>query len=344
MFLCWSLVNSIYRYNYRDNLFTLYNVFFGVLLYWIITKLIKKEHINKILNIICIATLLQVVWAGLQFYRIYWPLNLEAGLDKIVCGWIGNQNLFSIFLAISIPAFFRKKWIYLLPIVLLPLIQHSHTKGGVISLILGIIFYLAYAKYPLKQKIVIGIATASLIVFYLAQSHTMINVLKNNTRYQAWNKIYYISNHVQIYSANIHMRILPDIQWKDSIIGYGLGQFAAISRPISELLYYDVGDLKIYSQAHNDFLQIKLELGWIGVSIVLGCIGSIVIAFRRMAKSPHVIIISTGIFIIFISSFGSFPWHHPCLIWLMITYFAMFEVIRKKRRKKINEEISERIN
>lgn len=325
-FLLWSLATAIMHYN-KFSMTALNTVLLYTFLYYIIQNIVKKHTVTAVLNTICIAALVQVFWCYLQFFKID-PLFTYFDRSYGWCvGFLDNANLLSAFLAFSIPAFFRKRWVYCLPLLMLPFLQ-PHMKGGFIALFVAGIVYALLAIKPLKIKVYALSVIGILIVWYVVFFSGIYN-FTHNERIRVINpRVYYVSNHLKI-NGNI-ATITPDIVHKESILGFGLGQFKVLWPEIYKKVYPDSHDERM-DQAHNEYLQVKFEQGWIGLIIVLGFVLAMSRKIYRLRSVPISWPVSAGIVAVFVNSFVNFPFHIAGLAFTAITYFAVMEVLSNER-------------
>jgi hypothetical protein len=304
IFLFWSLVTAVLHYN-KFSMTALNVVVLYTILYYVIQNIVKKDTVNTVLNVICIAALVQVFWCFLQYFGLD-PIFTKFDRSYGWCvGFLDNGNLLSAFLAFSIPAFFRKRWVYCLPVLMLPFLQ-PHMKGGFLALFIAGIVYALLAIKPVKIKVyalsVIGVVIIWYVVFFAG-----IYNFTHNERIRVINpRVYYVSNHLQI-NGNI-ATLTPDIVHKESMLGFGLGQFRVIWPQIYNKVYPGNKDERM-DQAHNEYLQVKFEQGWIGLVIVLGFV---LIMSRNIYRLKNVSVswpVSAGIVAVFVNSFVNFPFH-----------------------------------
>jgi hypothetical protein len=136
-----------------------------------------------IYNVICISAMLQAVIAFFQYFglslfnlvsAITGPTNYILPQD-IMVGTLGNSNFMAAYIGISLPFFFRKKWIFLAP-VLAVVIFMSGTTSTVIAVCAGLMIYFRKLKYlPLFLTVAVLYA-----IFFDP------DVFGTNERYEFW--------------------------------------------------------------------------------------------------------------------------------------------------------------
>lgn len=109
---------------------------YGFLYYAVVTNYAEiQENKNLIYNLICIFALLNVLWLALQvnkIYIIFYPTSyFRDGGQAIQTGFFANRNEVSVYLAASLPFFFRGKWHYGIIPVLAGLVAAQTTTGAI---------------------------------------------------------------------------------------------------------------------------------------------------------------------------------------------------------------------
>ena len=300
---------------------TLFPLFLFLLVYFTLIKLIKPQHIPKILNVICIMALVQTGYVFLQM-KGWAPFMVSLTGKRELVGFMGSANMLGAFLAFCVPAFFRKRWVYCLSIVLLPLVLLISTKGAVISLMAGVMFWLYNQNWSWRKKIWLTLLPLYLLGFIL--SRTPPETLTNNDRYQEYRKIFYTSNYLVCSNRYAYISDYPNIT--GSAFGYGLGSFGQLYPAIRVRQWGINEDGKIYYQAHNEYLEVKFEMGWIGIVII----GFYIFEIYRRKRN---LILKSAITVILVNCLINFPLHIPPLAFLIVTYLAM----REKKEVKYNE-------
>jgi len=139
----------------------------------------KKEYI---FNAICIGAILQSILGVIQSFNIYpiiWFVgkltNINNPLSGLITGSLGNPNFLGGFLAISLPFFFRKKWIWL---AILPAyhILTLHSSGAAAAALIAVVVYFK------KWKLLIVAAGLGLIFIFFIEDHSIFT----NPRWEVW--------------------------------------------------------------------------------------------------------------------------------------------------------------
>lgn len=123
-------------------------------------------------NVICISALIQAVIGFLQYYGVNlvavvfsYFVNISAELPtRTPVGTLGNNNFLAAFLAVSLPFFFRRVWLWVLPFVLFSLFLCKTSTAG-IAVIVGTVYYIGGWKLAVAS---IGLVSAYFYFFDFA--------------------------------------------------------------------------------------------------------------------------------------------------------------------------------
>jgi len=295
--------------------------------------LINKFNTKIILNVICSLALVQSLFVILQYFGIWIfhiPVNIKSYqqpfeiiwswgnirylkvLNPIYSGLLDNVNVSGAMLAISMPSFFRRKWVMILPIILLCL-WLSNTIGAIIPACIvcwiWLVWYLRRWNAVWFSFLVVSAIAAIYLAFqlYPLLLHSRSLALRLDIWKLAWSKLV----------------------WRHWIAGWGLGQWKyAFPYVQMENLSWSAAN-GISLTAHNEYLQLLFEFGFFGVVFISGYVGSIIIKGLRN-KSLISTICLTGIFITLINSGINFLFHTTvCMI--PICYFAIIEQERARK-------------
>jgi hypothetical protein len=220
----------------------------GALIYAIVIKsAIKNETFY---NIICISALLQAgisLCQYLWFDPFLWIVNhwfhmAFSVLDKkTLVGTLGNNNFLAAYLAISLPFFFRKWWIYGL-ILIMPCLYLANTTSAIVPALIGGILYL-WLITPRSRFTVFYLAVMTIIIglfagWYALFQHTSIT---ENQRWQDW------------------MAVIEQVRFNLFSLFCGFGPGAGWGKPYP---------------MHNEWLQCLHQYGLIGLSLLVGYVAT----------------------------------------------------------------------
>jgi len=294
LFLLWITARMIIGYQTINNLAIL--MFLTIALTGIYWQFVQKINKQDFLNILCIIALIQIGWIYMQIAG-YEPLFKVTPLYKnfanLNTGLMGNTNLSGILLALCVPAFFRKGWAWLLPLFIYPFYKVNCTTA-LVALAIGAIFYLYH-----KFKIIWPTIIFAPIALFLG-----------------WPKIIAFNAGPRL---NLWKTLIPIIK-QHPIAGYGIGQYKYVSSPVITTLKR-IAPLN-WSTAHNDFLQLWIDVGLVAVLIIVGFLISLFL------KRHNDYVLAAIILIGVICSMGFFVAYTPLMF---ITLGAGALIMKGKR-------------
>lgn len=206
-------------------------VLFGFV--WIV--IVYHANPEDMMDAICIVALCNVAFLVLQFLGID-PLYHT----KYPVGLMANRNEASALLGISFAAFLRGRWKYFIPLVLLGLAL-TRSLGGFGCLVACAVVYCIAKR---ERVILVMLILASLSFGFIATDGNPFN-----GRLQIWAAgIEYLKGH-----------------W---VTGIGIGHWKwAFQLPV---FFIDPGGGLRASMAHNEFLQMFVEMGMVFPVIAIG--------------------------------------------------------------------------
>ncbi len=236
---------------------------------------------NAIYNTLCIIALVNVLWLILQSKGVNIFFNPRAGFSEILhTGFFANQNETSIFLAMMLPFFFRKYWHWGLIPMIAGLMLTKSSIGIIAVGIIGVIYLFAKFWRSEHKEEIIG---SSLIAMILLGAFFFSKIDKPSTssRIEAWKRGMYM------------IKAKPLLGWGIGQTGYILPLYSnpeLLTKQIAVKLWNKVlyqNDLKeVFMRSfrndnkeilgrqswihfHNDYLEIWLESGIIGLGLFL---------------------------------------------------------------------------
>lgn len=303
LFLIWSALRTFLGYN-KYSYLTLNVIFLYSVWYQVMYDNLKKDLLPRVLNIVCFVGLAQAFMMFLQKADIWVmiePLDGFVSRQEIVpnlisygqtkghrnyTGFMSNINMAGSLLAMSLPAFFREGWKRYMPIIVAGTFL-SFSLGGIIPVLL-ILCIMAFST-SLVYGYIITACCAGIFLLYFKEYETLKNVLKGSRRLEYWK--YMVKN------------IVP----QKPIVGWGVGQFKLLF-PVIHKNVFDKGTKIAVRQAHNEYLQLIIEQGFIAISIVFaGIVNYAKKAFRCKTKVQY--IGALGILTALINSTVNFMFH-----------------------------------
>jgi len=195
------------------------NAFSIIVYFWIAAAVFlavseSTVPITKLINVLCIAAIMQAVMAVSQrlgFDPFFWAtskvFDMQRGLsDTALTGTLGNPNYLAGFLAISLPFFLRKYWIYCLPLFCVVFYLAQTSTAVIAAAVAVVVFY--------RNKWVTLSAIAVAVVYILTDNH--YNPVYQDIRWVWWGDI-------TAHTINT---------WQTAIFGFGPGASGGRSYPL----------------------------------------------------------------------------------------------------------------
>ena len=314
-FIIWCVVNWWANFFLpRESYIGLTNIFSALVLYLGFKYLIEKGllKVDIILRIVCLGVIFQLVWLIMQmfnydplawwkygpgFYHIDMAGKELVGSRVPLVSWSGNPCILGVFFASNaflLLHYFKVKNIPILFFIVLSSVFIVKNATTAICFVSGGLFYLLN-RYPFKIK---NIIICVLIVVLLGLSFVYVKA-PNFDRLPIWQKL-----------LRDGIKLRP-------FMGKGINFF-------SHLLIVDKY-FTPWHQAHNDYLQMILELGIIGFVLFSGWIISRFVMFFKSEKTHKQICIMSCLVAFFTSGVSMFPMHLTQLAFYAIVLLAVLE-------------------
>jgi|GEM_PF-3549556 len=309
LFLIWTAI-CFYTHPLTPILAALTAVIYGGGLY-----LLSRVPVSntRIYNLICLYAIATVLWQVLQVADLTIGYRPVYGGSHTIVGLQTNVGETSALMAVCLPAFFRRRWVWLAPIPLAGLVMAQATTGMMAAGAVGIVYFLSSARpryfyfYGLSRRIKIVTVRIAAVVLVLAAGAGYVMFADpfnweshKNSRVQTWKESTFIA-------------------LQKPFRGWGYGQFCTVvpllSTPTQLLvddrkrLYLEVEDKgmflatankitsgnaeayyktkrypeRFYFEAHNEYIEILFAAGIPGLVLLLSALGHIL---WRGWKSP----------------------------------------------------------
>ena len=259
----------------------LFNFLTFVIFYKVTTEYLTPKDINNILKWMSLSVGLVLIYCVVQIFNLdpfYRPLSSPIGTKQdFLVGTIGNSTHLAGYLAMCQPLFFKKGWYNYLALALIWIIifMTSSASGLIVGLSI-LIFWL----YMNKQYKYIGLLSLLLVVPFIIYRNHIAEFFSFNHRLEYWGIL------MQRWTLN-------------PIFGSGLGILNA---------WKINPQTTIWRHAHLEYLQVMVELGIVGLGLV---IWGIIDYYKRFIKSDlRIVSIFTGFLILCLFNF-------PCHLWLL---------------------------
>ncbi|MFX0114201.1 MAG: hypothetical protein ACFFB3_06610 [Candidatus Hodarchaeota archaeon] len=213
----------------------------GIIIYLLILD--SNTSTKWFYNVFCIGTLIQFSIALIQkcgFDPILWlfqsigckaysKLPIDIGM-----GSLGNNNFLAAMIAITIPFFFRKYWIYCVPFLLIQFFSLK-TSTAIISLAIGLLLYFGLSNSTCFQNIFVTIFIIFFVLIYIFYCDQPI---WKSPRFKYW------------------FTIIENLWLNKKALFFGFGPKAVLP-------------FGIKSPLHNEWLQGIYHYGVIGISFLI---------------------------------------------------------------------------
>ena len=306
--IIWCLLNWWLNFFMPNESYViLTNILSALIIYIGMKKLVEIGFlkIDIILRIICLMALFQFSWVTMQAFNIdpiFYPVTATGApylaAKMPLCGWSGNPVLLSSFFACSVFLFLHYFKINNRPLLFFLIsfpILFLRSATVAISFTAGGLFYLVN-RYKFSRKTLwAGLTMAMfLILFFIFVKHP------NTDRWLIWKRL-----------------IVDGIKIRP-LVGTGLSMF-------SRLMIIDKRTATQWFEAHNDYLQMILELGTIGFILFSGFIISRFIKFFKSEKNNKQICIMSCLVAFLVSATSLFPMHIAQLSFIAIILLVTLE-------------------
>lgn len=278
-----------------------------------------ERHKNTLYNLICVVALINVAFAILQAFDVY--ILLKPVSRDIPIGLMSNPNELSAFLAICLPFFFRRKWVYTLPLILAGLFLAKSSNGILAGFIIISVWSIVNFKDDRRIVLfaIVGAAMcASLYLTYIDTNHTR----SLQSRAYVWHKTAQAAT-VKLFRGwgfGQYQYVVPLLtnpkgmsETQISALIHLTSDKAALEQAIKKVTgsndyegakrYFadDKNNIKTnFAQAHNEYVELYFATGLVGILLGLSFLaGSIIRGIGQPDKIPVLCLIasaSTAIF------------------------------------------------
>lgn len=315
----------------------LFQINLSCLAIYVISKF-NSDLKERLLKVVIILFLLQSLWMILQrfdldpiFTRFADDIRSSKRLDDTV-GFSGSHNQIGIFFAITAPIVLRY-CPYLLPLSFISLIWAT-TSTAFIGFIGAIAFYsftkLKIMRMATKETKLISIFVLFVILMsaYLFFKSDRWSPGKYSERVELWSQ--------SLWSVPMGRLMMMDEKDRLSyfkfnpFFGIGMGTFTRYS-PVNQDIY--IKSAHRYEHAHNDLVELTLEMGYSGLIAIIFMMIDIIIKFIKSIKTNLIVLSFSGLLAHFICSLGVYTVHTAVAGMLLILNLGIFygEVEHGKR-------------
>ena len=315
LFLLWTAIRTA-MFCVTTSYTTLLIIFVFLMAYQVILDRIKPIDYRLVLNTICVVIILQTFWMTLNYFGI-WFLTMPVGTNANIIprllhidlsvgkypavGMLTHYNMASAMLVLSLPAFFRRRWRWFIPLILWGL-WISQSAGGVIpAIVISVLFSFFYFKKHRRKIVLLSIMSILAFIVAYSQVRQLRLILDASGRYQMWGKM------------------VKHLALNKPFIGIGIGQFKEVFPLFCAFIDNNLTPKHPFSHAHNEYIQLWIEYGAIGFALIMGFIVSL---FRKIPRTYISLLAALGIIAGLLNSGVNFLFHTTgvflLLLWVVI--------------------------
>ena len=317
LFLALTLFSTIYpafgkwSYMARDA------VLMGCIWYTLLVLTVKDPA--HLLNAICVIAIINILFANLQNggfdpYKIV-TFGLMDSSTGHPTGLMANKNLLSALVAFSLPAFFRKRWAWFVPVVFFGLTIASSSGGAVAATVMTFgYFFLKDGRDALRKNFFkLSVLTIWFCFFTFGiDPPATVEMVKKETigTQQAITVSGGITQRTEAWKTGLSLYV-----HQRPFFGFGIGHWKLIFKDMAK------PNTSVMVQAHNEFVQGLFEMGIVFILILLGYFISIMRKYKKDA-----ILAITAIGIIALNSLVNFPFHVATTAIIAVTWMAILQI------------------
>jgi hypothetical protein len=294
--LVYALIILILNQSMVASLNVIFQTFYismGILFFVKYYENYDRDSLKYIFNGASIGCLIQclIITFDLLGYPIYEQFVMlfsgdfkVTGIEVQAIGSFGNRDMVASYLSLTGITLFRRRWVHLLPLVIVPLIA-TKSIMGIASFSMGAIYLFNSNKNFFKKIYIYAAIVAGMITL------PFLNLGHDSARFQAWG------------------RMLSLVDPKHFLIGKGPGWFPGLQMTLHPGF---VEGNTVLLQEHNEFLSAFNIFGIIGIALIIP-------SFIKFLKSSDKNKIMSAILITgFCNSYGHFTFHQSTTALIII--------------------------
>lgn len=269
-----------------------------------------------------------VAMSSMAVFSVIYSVLQSFGLDPVfipnedrysgIVSFVGSHNQLGLY---SLSNAFWFPW--LMPLAIIPIFL-AKGNSALIGLVAGAFCYLFF-QHGKKYAYGLLVAVLILVVPWWHFCHKSSGELKERINLWKLSIHQIVKGKVQDKISDNEQRTITGIPW----VGFGLGSFFNYS-PLSQFAMWDLRkeyQYKIphyYEHAHNDLLEALYEFGYVGFSLVLCIIISVVVLFIKSIKTTGVVITFSSLLAQSVASFSVYVFHAPVSLFMFCLTLGLF--------------------
>lgn len=270
-----------------------------------------------IFRVICGLVLIQLFWIALQLNNkdpIFYCLQNPAINSPV--GSIGSPNQAGIFFALTLPIML---YIHpLLGIFCLIGIFIAETSFAFMAAVISGLLYLFFIHKNIFIIALLSILLAGSIFFIKIDRPKLADF---KTRFSVWNYVIKSTIEGQIEVNKNEKNI---VYKTSSYYGYGFGKFLTIFPFVLQKDNFNYIDEK-FTHAHNDYIELFFELGWMGLTLLILMLGNFILSFIKAEKTKEIIVLFCGLISFMICALGNFLIQMAVAGMFLIIYYGLYK-------------------
>jgi O-antigen ligase len=287
-----GLLNDEYRFAIFQPLFN----FICFLIFYRLSFYLNRESIKRILTFLSYSICLYLFYTVIQVFNLDTftkPYNVDSTVPDIVGGMFGNSSHNASFLAICLPLFYLKENRFSILCALLTwvLLVKIGSVTGLLTAAVVTIFFTFFYRLPAYYYSI-------LILGAIAGCFARVNITDAG-RFKMWKALW------------------TPIK-KNFIFGSGLGMMNNLGM---------TNTFKGWRHSHNEFFQMLLSTGIVGLTAILYCIWEY---FRTMFKDRLAVVLASCFLGFLVTSLLLFPVHLWIIAMIAIMAYSWQFVLKNE--------------
>jgi O-antigen ligase len=337
LFLVYLVLNTVFvgQVNIKS-LFALYQIVSGILAVYAISC-VTKENRKRIVNAVIWLCVIQAVWVIVQYANldpIFSYVHDQSRDDTV--GFSGSHNQLGIFFSNTFPLVVSSVPLFI-PLSIFCLIC-STTSSAIIGAGAGLLFYLFMAK---RKLFIYAVALFTICGFLYITKYDMVSMTEFNMRKDLCKLTF-----SQVAKGHADLKIwnknTKEYEYKtvrcNPLFGYGLSTFINIS-PYTQYVFMgkhaDEPNGHRYEHAHNDWVEIVFEGGYIALLFIVLWVIDLGNKLR-LYKNKQMIIYASCIVAHFVTACGIYTVHTAVSGMMLIVMLGLFYgEVRDEKRKAV---------
>lgn len=320
------------------------NVFLGSVIFLVSRSYFKKNEIKPYLNVILWVAVINILWMAMQHNGID-PLYIAQNASGTIMtditfrdfsGLFGIKMANGIFLSIITPIIASLN-IFLVPFIIIPVYFCRASIVG-LAIFVSMLFYI----YHIHRKLfiyffVIGSIAGSIYAYYDMKDDpttfkSRLPLWHMGLKYTLSRPMGYGPDSWRNYNKQKDFLFYSDYDYNPAIL-------TRMDDNKYKFKYYDMDNGKMHDMnngklkncqlnwwdnAHNEYVQLMFEYGFLGLLLLGGLIREMYYRFKFAIRSKELIVITSCLIVYFVTSLGHFPLHLARLAFLFPLLLGAF--------------------